>query len=489
MSSILESLAPHQKMLIGGAWRDAVGGGVIEVRNPADGTGLTTIAAGDAADIDLAVEAARGAFEGGWGATLPAERQKILLRLADLLEANGEEISWLDTLDMGAPLWRTRGSIALMAGIIRYNAGLAPTIHGETLAPSRPDTFAATVKEPIGVCGAIIPWNSPGWSAVLNTAPALAAGCTMVLKPAEDGSLAPLFFGKLCQEAGLPDGAVNVVTGLGASAGAALAAHPGVDKIAFTGSTATGQGIARAAAGNLKKVSLELGGKSPNIVFADADLDKAAGTAVIAAFGNTGQVCSAGSRLFVHRSVAEAFVAEVARRAGEMRVGSGLQDGTQLGPLASERQMERVLAYIEGARSQGATIACGGARLTDPPYEGGYFVPPTILTDVTDDMTVVREEVFGPVLCILPFDDIDEVIQRANATPYGLGAGVWTKDIGLAHRVAARLRAGSIWINCYNALDPAVPAGGYKQSGIGREYGTEQLGAFLQTKSLWIATS
>jgi aldehyde dehydrogenase (NAD+) len=477
---------PTRAMLIDGIWVAAASGAVLESRNPANGDLLATIPDADAADVDAAVRTARRAFEGGWSSALPAERHALLLRLADLIEANGDELAMLDTLDMGMPLWRTRGSIALMAGILRYNAGLALSIHGKTLTPSKAGMAVSTLKEPLGVCAAIIPWNSPAWSATLNVAPALAAGCTIVLKPAEDASLAPLLIGRLCLDAGIPAGVVNVVTGRGATAGAALAEHPDVDKIAFTGSTLTGQSVMRAAAGNLKKVSLELGGKSPNIVFADADLEAAARVAVMAAFGNSGQVCSAGSRLFVERPIADAFAAEVARLSAELRLGDGCDPETKLGPLVSQRQLDRVLGYIETARAAGANIIAGGERLSGAEWDKGFFVPPTIVADATDDMVIVREEIFGPVLSILAFDEEAEVVERANATPYGLGAAVWTRDIGRAHRVGRALRAGSVWVNCYNELDPTVPSGGYKASGIGREYGEDHLEEFLQTKALWI---
>lgn len=479
--------ADKQSMFINGEWVAAQSGNWLDCIDPATGEQLPQIPAGDATDIDLAVQAAREALSGEWGRSTPSQRNLLLLKLADLLEANGDEISLIDTRDMGAPLWRTRGSIDLMAGILRYNAALALTIEGKTIAPTTGGMFAATVKEPLGVCGAIVPWNSPGWSAVLNLAPVLAAGCTLVLKPAEDASLAPLFLAKLCEEAGIPRGVVNIVTGTGPAAGAALAAHPGIAKISFTGSTVTGKAVMTLAADGVKHVSLELGGKSPNIVFADADLDAAAATAVRAAFGNSGQVCSAGSRLFVERSIAEAFSAKVAEKACALRLGNGMADGVDLGPIVSERQRDRVEGYIGTAIKEGATVVTGGGRPDDAELSNGYFLQPTVLADLTDDMTVVREEIFGPVLCVLPFDTEEEVIARANATPYGLGAAVWTRDIGRAFRFTQALEAGSVWVNCYNALDPAVPAGGYKASGIGREYGKAHLEEYLQTKSVWIA--
>jgi aldehyde dehydrogenase (NAD+) len=479
-----------KRLLIDGQWCEARTGRTFESRNPASGELLATIAEGDAADIDRAVAAARRAFESGpWPRMLPAERQNILLRLADLLDARCEDFALLDTLDMGSPIRHTRGSVGLLAGVLRYNAGMARALHGETLHPSVPDMFAATVKEPVGVCGAIIPWNGPLWATVLKVAPVLATGCTLVLKPAEDASLSPLLFGALCLEAGVPPGVINVVPGYGATAGTALAAHLDVDKMSFTGSEVTGRKIVQASAGNLKRLSLELGGKSPNIVFADADLDAAVPAAAIAAFANSGQVCSAGTRLFVERPIAEAFAAEVARFAANLRIGDGRDPATDLGPLVSARQMSRVAGYIDGARAEGARVVSGGDRMSGAPWDAGYFMPPTVLADLRDEMQVVREEVFGPVVSVLPFDTVAEVVQRANATPFGLGAGVWTRDLARAHRLGRRLRAGSVWVNCYNMIDPAVPSGGYKASGYGREYGTHHLEEHLQVKSLWFRTA
>lgn len=478
-----------KQLLIGGQWVDALSGKTFEARNPATGELLAAIAEGDAADIDRAVAAARRAFEEGpWSRFTPAERQGVLLRLADLLEARGEDFARLDTLDMGGPIRRTRGAIGLLTGVLRYFAGQALAIQGTTPQPSMPDMFVATVKEPVGVCGAVIPWNGPLWASVLKVGPVLATGCTLVLKPAEDASLTPLMFGALCLEAGVPAGVINVVPGFGASAGAALAAHPGVDKMSFTGSDATGRRIVQASAGNLKRLSLELGGKSPHIIFADADLDKAAPAAAVAVFGNSGQVCSAGTRLFVHSSIAADFGKAVAAAAADMRIGNGMDETTDLGPLVSQRQLTRVTGYLDSARTDGANFVCGGERLSGAAWDEGFFVPPTVLSGVNDDMAVVREEVFGPVLSVLPFDTEEEVVTRANATPFGLGAGMWTRDVGRAHRVGKALRAGSVWVNCYNVLDPAVPAGGYKASGYGREYGPNHLEEHLQTKSLWIAT-
>ena len=480
---------PRQQLLIGDRWVDAASSRSFESRNPATGALLTMLAEGDAVDIDQAVGAARRAFEQGpWPRMTPADRQMLLLRIADLLEARTESFALLDTLDMGKPIRFTRGSIPLLTGLLRYFAGMARAIHGETPQPSIPGMFAATLKEPVGVCGAIIPWNGPLWASVLKIGPVLATGCALVLKPAEDASLAPLMFAELCLEAGVPPGVINIVTGLGATAGAALAAHRDVDKLSFTGSDTTGRKIVQAATSNLKRLSLELGGKSPNIVFADADLAEAAPAAAMAVFMSSGQVCSAGTRLYVERSVHDDFVAEVVRAGAGLRLGDGRSEESDLGPLVSARQLDRVTGYIDSGTREGARLMSGGARLTEVPFDNGFFMPPTVFAGVVDDMTIAREEIFGPVLSVMPFDDEEEVVRRANATPFGLGAGLWTSNLGRAHRMGRALRTGSVWVNCYNALDPAVPSGGYKASGWGREYGPNHLEEHLNVKSLWIQT-
>jgi aldehyde dehydrogenase (NAD+) len=483
-------MTSEHQLLIAGQWSPASEGDSFETVNPATGAVLGRIARGTAADVDRAVAAARRAFEEGpWPRFSPADRQKLLLRLADLLERDAEDFARLDTMEMGSSIRHTRGSVALLVDLLRYFAGIARAVEGTTNTPSDPGTFACTVKEPVGVCGAIIPWNGPLWASVLKLGPVLASGCTLVLKPAEDASLAPLRLAALALEAGVPDGVFNVVTGLGAEAGAALAAHPGVDKIAFTGSEATGRRIVAASAGNLKRLSLELGGKSPNIVFADADLEAAAKMAVVAAFANSGQVCSAGTRLFVERAVHQDFATEVARIAAGLRIGDGLDPETDLGPLVSGRQLERVCGHMDDALAAGARAISGGGRLTGAGFDKGFFFPPTVLVDARDDMRAVREEIFGPILATLPFDTEAEAIGRANATEFGLGAGVWTGSVGRAHRMARALKAGSVWVNCYNRMDPAVPSGGIKASGHGREYGRQHVEEHFQTKSIWIDTT
>jgi aldehyde dehydrogenase (NAD+) len=375
-------------------------------------------------------------------------------------------------------------------GMMRFYAGLTTTLRGDTIENSIPgDYFTYTLKEPVGVVGAIIPWNNPHIAFIWKVGAALAAGCTVVLKPAEEASLSALLLGELLLEAGLPDGVVNVVPGVGEVAGAALAAHPDVDKIAFTGSTATGQAILRASAGNLKRVTLELGGKSPNIVFADADLDQAVAGAALAAFANSGQVCSAGTRLFIERRIYDDFLERVAEFTRGLSVGNGLNDGVQLGPVVSKTQLDRVVNYFAVGRDEGATVLVGGERLVEGELANGYFVAPTIFSDVRDDMRVAREEIFGPVVSAIAFDDVDDLIARANATSFGLGSGVWTQNVAKAHRFAKAIRAGSVWINCYNLMDPAVPFGGYKMSGYGREGGVQHLDEFLETKAVWIKTS
>ena len=478
-----------KRMLIDGRWVEAASGKTFETINPATCEVLAHVAEGDSEDIDRAVEAARRAFEGPWRKVKPFERQALLLRLADLVERRFDELAALDTLDMGAPISRTKGGRLRVLGMLRYYAGQATAIHGETIENSLPGEFVSyTLKEPVGVVGAIIPWNGPLAATVWKLGPALATGCTVVLKPAEEAPLTPLLLAELCQEAGVPPGVVNVVPGYGETAGAALARHPDVDKVAFTGSHLTGQKIVTASAGNLKRVSLELGGKSPDIVFADADLDAAVPGAAMAVFANSGQICSAGTRLFVERQVYEEFTARVAAFGRGLRVGDGADPATQVGPLVSAEQLDRVTGYLAVGRQEGARPLAGGERLTDGTLAKGFFVPPTVFADVQDGMRIAQEEIFGPVISAIPFTDIDEVIGRANRTSFGLGSGVWTRDVTKAHRLARAIRAGSVWINCYQAMDPAVPFGGYKMSGYGRESGKQHVDEYLNVKSVWIRT-
>jgi aldehyde dehydrogenase (NAD+) len=479
-----------KRMLIGGKWLEAASGKTFETFNPATGEILATVAEGDKEDIDRAVAAARAAFEGPWSKVKPFERQAMLLRLADLVDENFEELISLDTLDMGAPLSRTRNLRLRVIGMLRYYAGQATALHGETIENSLPgEYFSYTLKEPVGVVGAIIPWNGPLAATVWKIGPAIATGCTVVLKPAEEAPLTPLRLAELVMQAGIPPGVVNVVPGYGETAGAALAEHPDVDKVAFTGSCGTGQSIVRASAGNLKRVSLELGGKSPDIVFADADLAQAVPGAAMAVFANSGQICSAGTRLFVEQRIYDDFVAEVAAFGRTLRVGNGLEDATQIGPLVSAQQLDRVTSYLAAGRQEGATPIAGGERLTGPGYDGGYFVPPTVFAGVRDEMSIAREEIFGPVISAIPFTDIEEVVRRGNTTTFGLGSGVWTRDVSKAHKLARAIKAGSVWVNCYQAMDPAVPFGGYKMSGYGRESGLQHLEEYLNVKAVWIKTA
>jgi aldehyde dehydrogenase (NAD+) len=489
--------APHpfldgktKHLLIGGRWVAAASGKTFESRNPATGELLARVAEGDAEDIDRAVTAARRAFAGPWSKVKPYERQQMLLKLADLVERHFEELSLLDTLDMGAPISRTLGNRRRALGMLRYYAGMATALHGETIENSLPgEIFSYTLKEPVGVVGAIIPWNGPLGASIWKIGPALATGCTIVLKPAEEAPLTALRLGELILEAGVPEGVVNIVPGYGETAGAALAGHPDVDKVAFTGSHVTGQKIIAASAGNLKRVSLELGGKSPDIVFADADLDGAVPGAGMAVFANSGQICSAGTRLFVEQRIYDEFTERVAAFGRGLKVGDGADPKTQIGPLVSEQQLERVTGYLSLGKKEGAKPLSGGARLTDGALARGYFVPPTVFADVRDDMRIAQEEIFGPVLSAIPFSDIDEVVHRANATTFGLGSGVWTRDVSKAHRLAKCIRAGSVWVNCYQAMDPAVPFGGYKMSGYGRESGLQHLEEYLNVKAVWIKTA
>ncbi|QJU59941.1 aldehyde dehydrogenase family protein [Sphingomonas sp. AP4-R1] len=477
---------PQQEMLIDGQRVPALSGKTFETRNPATGELLAIVADGDAQDVDRAVKSARAAFEGPWSRMKAVERQRIMLRLADLVEDHYEELAMLDTLDLGAPYSRTMLGKARAGALLRYYAGQATLIAGETLPnAAMGDVISHTLKEPIGVVAAINPWNGPVGMSVWKAGPVLASGCTLVMKPAEQTPLSALRFGELCLEAGVPPGVINILTGQGA-AGAALSAHPDVDKIAFTGSTGVGEKILHAAAGTMKRVTVELGGKSPNIVFADADLDKAVPAAAMAVFANSGQICSAGTRLFVQSSIREEFMERLAAFTRTIKVGDPLDPETQIGPVVSAPQMDKILAYIESATREGGEALVGGKRMSGVGYDDGFFIEPTIFTGLDDTMTIVREEIFGPVLSALSFDTIEEALQRANATEFGLASGVWTSNLTTAHRMARGIRAGSVWINCYQMLDPGVPFGGYKMSGFGRESGPHHIEDYLETKSVWI---
>jgi phenylacetaldehyde dehydrogenase len=476
-----------RQMLINGRWVDSVSGKIFPSYDPSTGEVLATVAEGDQADIDLAVKAARKAFESGpWRKMSPSERGRLIWKLADLIEQHLEEFALLESLDNGKPLTIARAAdVPLAADLFRYMAGWATKIEGNTIPLSVPYTPGAkylsyTVREPIGVVGQIIPWNFPLLMAAWKLGPALATGCTIVLKPAEQTPLSALRLGELICEAGFPEGVVNIVPGYGETAGAALAAHMDVDKVAFTGSTEVGRLIVHAAAGNLKKVSLELGGKSPNVIFKDADLDLAIPGAASAIFFNHGQCCCAGSRLYVEKAVFDKVVDGIAEQAKKIKVGPGLDASTDMGPLVSEEQLKRVCGYLDSGFSQGAKALAGGHKASDK----GYFVEPTVLVNASEDMKVVQEEIFGPVVAAMPFSDPEEIVVRANDNVYGLAAGVWTNDISKAHRTADLIKAGTVWVNCYNIFDAAMPFGGYKQSGWGREMGHEVLNNYTQTKAV-----
>ena len=474
-------------MLIGADWRDAMTGQRLDVRDPATGDVVTSVPAAGAADVDLAVKAARAAFESReWGAARPVDRERWLLKLADLLEANAAELAEIETVDNGKPLVISqRVDVPSAVDFLRYCAGWATKIEGTTVEPSLPgfrrnEFFAYTRREPVGVVGAIIPWNFPLLMAVWKIGPALATGCSIVLKPAEDTPLSALRLAALALEAGVPPGALNVITGDGPTAGAALAAHPGIDKVAFTGSTAVGKRIGQSALENMTRISLELGGKSPVIVLDDVDPAVAASGAANAIFFNSGQLCVAGSRLYVQRQAYDAVVDGVSAIAAKMRIGPGLEKGTQLGPLVSERQLARVAGYVQAGLAEGATLVTGGARHG----ERGWFHQPTVLTGVDAGARVAQEEIFGPVLVATPFDDVDEIAALANNTAYGLSASVWSNDLKRVHRLIPRIKAGTIWVNCHGLLDNALPFGGYKQSGIGREMGRAMIDLYTETKSV-----
>lgn len=482
---VTEFLRSPKKMLIDGKWADAVSGHTFLTYNPADGEVLAHVAEGDQHDIDLAVRAARRAFDGGpWPEMTPSERGRLIWKLADLLEEHLEEFAQLETLDNGKPVSVARvADVPLSVDHLRYMAGWATKIEGSTIPISAKGHIAWTLREPVGVVGQIVPWNFPLLMTVWKLGAALAAGCTIVLKPAEQTPLTALRLGELILEAGFPAGVVNIVTGFGETAGAALAAHPAVDKIAFTGSTEVGKLILHAAAGNLKKVSLELGGKSPNIVFADTDIATAIQGSSNAIFFNHGQCCTAGSRLFVEKKIFDKVVEGIAEEANRIQVGPGLDLNTQMGPLVSNEQLERVCGYMESGLTEGARALAGGKKLGG----NGYFFQPTVLVDTRPHMKVVREEIFGPVVTATPFTDPEEVLAAANDSFYGLAAAVWTRDVSKAHRFAAHLKAGTIWVNCYNVFDAALPFGGYKQSGWGREMGREVFNLYTETKSVCLA--
>lgn len=479
-------LSKTKGMLIDGELVQAADHATFETHDPSTGSVLSAVPRAKAADIDKAAKAARRAFEGTWRKTSPRERSALLLKLADLLEKNAEEFAELESLDNGKPRsYALAGDLFLAIDHLRYFAGWPTKIEGSSLPVSTPDMHVYTRKEPVGVVGAIVPWNFPLLMATWKLAPALAAGCTVVLKPAEQTPLTALRLGELVLEAGFPAGVVNICTGFGEEAGRAIVTHPAVHKIAFTGSTAVGQEIARLGAEHLKHVSLELGGKSPNIVLPDADIARAAAGAAQAIFYETGQVCSAGSRLMVHKSVFHEMIEALKGEAAKLRPGRGLDPSTTLGPLVSQAQFDRVQGYVKTGLDEGAKIVTGGDAVGGS-LSSGHFFQPTILSDVPDEMTVCREEIFGPVLVVQSFDTFEEALQRANANNYGLAAGLWTKDLSNAHRFAASMEAGSVWVNCYNAFDPSAPFGGYKNSGYGRDGGQAALDKFLQVKSVWV---
>jgi phenylacetaldehyde dehydrogenase len=483
---VSDFVSKNRKMLINGKWVDAASGKTFPTYNPATGEILARVAEGDSEDIDRAVRAARGAFEAGpWRKMSPSERGRAIWRIGDLIEKNLDELAELEMLDNGKPFKIARvADVPLAADLFRYMAGWATKIEGNTVPISAGGKYLAyTLREPVGVVGQIIPWNFPLLMAAWKLGPALATGCTVVLKPAEQTPLTALRLGELILEAGIPDGVVNIVPGYGETAGAALAAHPDVDKVAFTGSTEVGKLIVKAAAGNLKKVSLELGGKSPNVVFSDGDVDSAISGASMAIFFNHGQCCCAGSRLYIEKPIFDRVVEGVSEKARKINVGPGWEKSTDMGPLVSEEQLNRVCGYLESGRAEGAKAVTGGERHGDK----GYFVQPTVLVNTNEDMKVVREEIFGPVVTAIPFTDPAELVATANNSVYGLAAGVWTRDVSKAHRVAAQLRAGTVWINCYNVFDAALPFGGYKQSGWGREMGHEALEMYTEVKSVCTA--
>ncbi|HCU87046.1 MAG TPA: betaine-aldehyde dehydrogenase [Verrucomicrobiales bacterium] len=487
---VQEFLSATRPLLINGEWKAAASGETFAVYNPASGAEIAQVAEGGAEDINQAVAAARKVFDDpshAWNTMTPSERGKLIWKIGDLILEHADELAELESLDNGKPMGVAKvADVPLSADLFHYMAGWATKLEGNTIPISVPYApgakfHAFTVREPVGVVGQIIPWNFPLLMAAWKLGPVLATGNCVVLKPAEQTPLTALRLGEILQEAGVPDGVVNIVTGMGETAGAALAAHDDVDKVAFTGSTEVGKMIVNAAAGNLKKVTLELGGKSPNIIFKDTDdLEATIAGAASAIFFNHGQCCCAGSRLYVEKDIFDDVVQGVSAAADAIKLGPGLAADTEMGPLVSDEQLERVTGYMNAGQEAGANCVTGGTRRGD----SGYFVSPTVITDARDDMSIVREEIFGPVVVADPFDDPEEIIARGNDSTYGLAAGIWTRDIAKAHRTAARLRAGTVWVNCYNIFDAALPFGGYKQSGWGREMGHEVLDLYTETKAV-----
>ncbi len=477
------------KMLIGGQWVDAVSGKTFKTINPATGDLLTEVAEGDKADVDRAVAAARNAFENpAWNNMMPTDRERLIRRFIALIEDNIDELAELETLDCGKPIGASRYvDLPLTIDTLYYYAGFSTKIEGEVLPHGvsyTPDDryFAYTRREPVGVVGMIVPWNFPLLLLAMKLGPALAVGCTCVIKPAEDTPLTTLRLAELAQEAGIPDGVINVVPGYGETAGAAIANHPDVDKCAFTGSTEVGKSIVNAASGNLKRLSLELGGKAPNIVLPDADLEAAIDGATMAIYTNQGEICCAGSRLYVHQSIFDQVIEGIVDRARNTKVGPGLNPASEMGPLINQAQLDRVCNYVDGGRDEGAEVLIGG----DKRDGSGFFYEPTVMVNTNHDMRVVKEEIFGPVLSAMPYDSLDDVINNANDTIYGLSAGIWTRDISKAHQVAARLKAGTVWVNCFHIFDVTQPFGGYKQSGWGREWGKTAMEHYTEVKSVCI---
>ncbi|MCI0350346.1 MAG: aldehyde dehydrogenase family protein [Acidobacteriales bacterium] len=488
LTATKSKIAPG-KLLIGGQWVDASDGKTFDTINPAAGEVLTQIAAGTKADVDRAVAAARKAFDdpnGAWQKMSASDRGKLLWRIADLIDKNIEEIAEIETLDNGKPIFESRYvDVPMVAEVFRYYAGWATKIHGETIN-SRANAFTYTLREPVGVVAAIVPWNFPLLLAAWKIAPALATGNTVIWKPASQTTLSALRVGELMVEAGVPAGVVNILAGSGPVVGMGLVQHPGVDKVAFTGSTSVGKDVMRNAADGVKRITLELGGKSPNIVLADANLDEAVKGAANGIFYGKGEVCAAGSRLFVEKKIHDDFMQKLVDRTNKLKPGDPLDPKTRLGAIVSEQQMNTVLSYIEAGNKEGAKLVVGGKRASVDGSKG-YFLEPTIFDSVDNKMKIAQEEIFGPVLATIPFDDVEQVAELANQNIYGLAAAIWTNDVRKAHSLARRLKAGTIWINAYNFYDPALPFGGYKQSGFGRELGMHAIEHYTELKSVWLS--